>query len=60
MYEEYNSLINKCVLLPQMEHQDAIQPVQQGDDDNNDTEVQMVEQLLQFEQEVQQLQNVNE
>jgi hypothetical protein len=49
MHKEYNSLINECVPPSQMEDQDTIQPVQQGDDDDNDMEVQMVEQLLQFE-----------
>jgi hypothetical protein len=59
MHKEYNSLINECLPPPQMEDQDAMQPVQQGDDNDDDTEVQIVEQLLQFEREVQWFQNVN-
>jgi hypothetical protein len=49
MHQGYNSLINKHMPPPQMREQDTMQAVQQGDDDNDDTEVKMVEQLLQFE-----------
>ena len=60
MHEEYNRAIKEHAVQPQTENQGAAQLVQQGNDGNDDTEIQMVEQLLQFEREVQQLQNTNE